>query len=56
MTQQHDLNHATWDCKYHVVFMVKYRKKAVFGKIKKILPPCSTTWPGGGNAGSRRAI
>ena len=37
MTQQHRLNHATWDCKYHVVFIPKYRKKAVFGKIKKNL-------------------
>ena len=37
MTQQHHLNHATWDCKYHVVFIPKYRKKAVFGKIKKNL-------------------
>ena len=37
MTQQHHLNHATWDCKFHVVFIAKYRKKAVFGKIKKNL-------------------
>ena len=37
MTQQHHLNHATWNCKYHVVFIPKYRKKAVFGKIKKNL-------------------
>ena len=37
MTQQHHLNNATWDCKYHVVFIPKYRKKAVFGKIKKNL-------------------
>ena len=21
------LNHATWECKYHVVFTPKYRKK-----------------------------
>src|SRR6516162_6435271 len=37
MTQQHHLNHATWDCEYHVVFIPKYQKKAVFGKIKKNL-------------------
>ena len=23
MTQQHHLNHATWDCKYHVVFILR---------------------------------
>ena len=28
------LNHATWECKYHVVFTPKYRKK-LFGKIKQ---------------------
>ena len=26
------LNHATWECKYHVT--PKYRKKLLFGKIK----------------------
>ena len=30
------LNHATWECKYHVVFAPKYRKK-LFGKIKRHL-------------------
>ena len=31
------LNHATWECKYHVVFTPKYRKKVLFGKIKRQL-------------------
>jgi hypothetical protein len=31
------LNHATWECKYHVVFTPKYRKKLHFGKIKRHL-------------------
>jgi hypothetical protein len=31
------LNHATWECKYHVVFTPKYRKKLLFGKIKRHL-------------------
>src|SRR6201988_4008644 len=30
-------NHATWECKYHVVFTPKYRKKLLFGKIKRHL-------------------
>ena len=37
MTQPHHQNHATWECKYHVVFIPKYRKKAIFGVIKKRL-------------------
>jgi hypothetical protein len=31
------LNHTTWECKYHVVFTPKYRKKLLFGKIKRHL-------------------
>ena len=31
------LNHVTWECKYHVVFTPKYRKKLLFGKIKRHL-------------------
>ena len=31
------LNHATWECKYHVVFTPKYRKKLLFGMIKRHL-------------------
>ena len=38
MTQVTDhLSHSTWDCKYHVVFTPKYRKKALFGPIRKEL-------------------
>jgi len=28
------LNHSCWECKYHVVFIPKYRKKAIFGRIR----------------------
>ena len=38
MTQDVDhLNHSTWECKYHVVFTPKYRRKALFGVIRKEL-------------------
>jgi len=33
------LNHTTWDCKYHVVFIPKYRKKQAFTIIRKTLGP-----------------
>src|SRR5262249_5246845 len=29
------LNHATWECKYHVVFTPKYRNKLLFGQIRR---------------------
>jgi putative transposase len=38
MSQDHNhLNHATWECKYHVVFTPKYRKKVLFGQIRRHL-------------------
>jgi putative transposase len=38
MSQGHNhLNHATWECKYHVVFTPKYRKKVLFGQIRRHL-------------------
>jgi putative transposase len=27
--------HVKWDCKYHVVILPKYRKKALFGKLRR---------------------
>jgi len=29
-----NLSHSTWRCKYHIVFAPKYRRQAIFGKIK----------------------
>ena len=28
------LSHTKWDCKYHVVFIPKYRRKRIFGKLR----------------------
>lgn len=27
------LSHTTWNCKYHIVFAPKYRRKAIYGKL-----------------------
>jgi len=37
MRQVGSLNHSRWECKYHVVFIPKYRKKAIFGQIRRDL-------------------
>ena len=29
------LAHTKWECKYHIVFAVKYRRKVIYGKLKK---------------------
>jgi putative transposase len=33
------LAHSKWDCKYHVVFVPKRRRKAIFGQIRRQLGP-----------------
>ena len=34
-----NLSHSRWDCKYHIVFVPKMRKKVLYGKIRKFLGP-----------------
>ena len=31
------LNHSVWDCKYHVIFIPKYRRKALYGELRRYL-------------------
>ena len=31
------LNHSKWECKYHVVFIPKYRRKALYGELRRYL-------------------
>ena len=35
MKEYQSLSHTRWDCKYHVVFIPKRRKKLIFGKLRK---------------------
>ena len=37
MRQVNSLNHTRWECKYHIVFIPKYRRKILFGQIRKEL-------------------
>ena len=37
MRQVESLNHTRWECKYHVVFIPKYRRKVMFGHIRREL-------------------
>ncbi len=37
MRQVGSLSHSRWECKYHVVFIPKYRKKAIYGEIRRHL-------------------
>lgn len=37
MQDYQSLSHTQWDCKYHVVFIPKKRKKLIFGAIRRHL-------------------
>ena len=37
MKEYQSLSHTRWDCKYHIVFIPKYRKKLVYGALRKHL-------------------
>ena len=37
MQQYKTLRHSKWDCKYHVVFIPKYRRKAIYGELRQYL-------------------
>ena len=39
METYRSLNHTTWECKYHVVFIPKYRRKALFYQLRQHLGP-----------------
>jgi putative transposase len=37
MSSYESLSHSKWDCKYHIVFIPKGRKKLLYGKIRIFL-------------------
>jgi len=37
MDEYETLNHTTWDCKYHIVFIPKYRRKVLYKELRQPL-------------------
>jgi putative transposase len=37
MHDEQSLSHTKWECKYHIVWIPKYRKKAIFEELRKYL-------------------
>lgn len=35
MKDNNSLAHSTWNCKYHIVFILKYRRMEIYGKVRK---------------------
>ena len=34
MMDNNSLTHTRWNCKYHIVFIPKYRRKVIYGNLK----------------------
>jgi putative transposase len=37
MPDSETLSHTKWDCKYHVVFIPQYRRKALYHEVRRHL-------------------
>ena len=37
MNDYQSLSHTRWECKYHVVFIPKYRRKVLYGQLRRYL-------------------
>lgn len=35
MMSSNKLSHTVWECKYHVVWVPKYRRKIVYGRLRR---------------------
>ena len=55
MDDYESLSHSKWDCKYHVVFIPKCRRKTLYGELRQHLGRCFVDWRCRRRAESRRA-
>ncbi len=39
MHEWQSLSHVRWDCKYHVVIIPKYRRKVLYGRLRRQIGP-----------------
>ena len=37
MDEYESLSHTKWECKYHVIFIPKYRRKVLYGQLRRHL-------------------
>ncbi len=56
MDEYKGLSHSKWECKYHVMFIPKCRRKTLCGQLRKYLGGVFMNWRGERNAGLKRVI
>jgi putative transposase len=45
MDEHESLNHSKWECKYHVVFIPKCRRRTLYLQLRRYLGGYSESWP-----------
>jgi putative transposase len=56
MDDYESLSHSKWECKYHVVFIPKCRRKTLYGELRQHLGEVFRRLAMQRNAGSKRGI
>ena len=57
MDEYESLSHSKWECKYHVVFIPKCRRKVLYGAIAAVSRGgVPSSWQSRRRAGSRKGI
>ena len=56
MDDYESLSHSVWDSKYHVVFIPKYRKKTLYGELRRRLGDVFRTLARQKETGSRPPV
>lgn len=39
MNEWKTLSHVKWECKYHLIFVPKYRKRVIYGRLRREIGP-----------------
>jgi putative transposase len=56
MDEFESLSHSKGECKYHVGFILKFRRKVLYGELRKHLAKYFGNWRSSERAGWKRAI
>ena len=56
MDEFESLSHSKWECKYHVVFIPKFRRKVLYGELRKHLGEVFRKLAEQRRAGSKKGI
>ena len=56
MDEYQSLNHTKWECKYHVVFIPKCRRRTLYGQLRQHLGEAFRDWRRRKSPGLKKAI